>query len=132
MNARTGKRIRRLAGAGMYPLDWSPDGREILLSESTDDGQDLVAVRSDGSGMRRLTSTPGTYEDDAAWSPDGRRIAFVRSRDVNGEQSQESLWTMTAQGGRQRRIYEGPAHGPDTGRSMYVSWQPRPAALGVR
>lgn len=131
MNARTGERIRRLAGPGMYPLDWSPDGREILLSKASGDGQDLVAVRSDGSGMRRLTFTPRTYEGDAAWSPDGRRIAFAMSRDrTRIEAVQHSLWTMTARGRQQRRIYNRTVDVEES-RSMYVSWQPRRAELGA-
>lgn len=42
---------------------------------------DLYYARFDGSGARRLTSTPEP-EELASFSPDGARVAFVRSNDL--------------------------------------------------
>ena len=35
-------------------------------------------MRPDGTGLRRLTSTPSRNEGEPAWSPDGARLLFDR------------------------------------------------------
>jgi Tol biopolymer transport system component len=42
---------------------------------------DIYVVAADGTGLRRLTSTPELVEYAPAWSPDGSRLAFVRTDD---------------------------------------------------
>ena len=85
---------------------WSPDGRSIVFSSSgrTPENPELYSVRADGTGLTRLTWTRGGVEtlgDDGfpSWSPDGGTIVFSSNRTGNGE-----VWTMRADGSRQRRL----------------------------
>jgi Tol biopolymer transport system component len=50
---------------------WSPNGRRLAFEARSD----IYTVRLDGSGLRRITFTPGR-EAEPEWSPSGRRIAF--------------------------------------------------------
>jgi TolB protein len=71
----------------MRSLAWSPDGRKLAYLNACHPGcLNLYVVRSDGSGLRNLTSklaAGGHFGDpgpasDPAWSPDGQKLAFVR------------------------------------------------------
>jgi Tol biopolymer transport system component len=61
---------------------------------------DVWAVRSDGTGLRRLTRDGVSF--DAAVSPDGQRIAYASGR-VNGADEPE-LYVMDADGRNLRRL----------------------------
>jgi TolB protein len=82
------------------PIDVSALAGRITFSNGTDD---IWSVNADGSGLKRLTTSP--REDfDPAWSPDGRRIAFRSMRDGNNE-----VYVMNADGSRQRDVSRDPA-----------------------
>ncbi len=61
-------------------------------------GYDIFGVNLDGSGLTRLTETPG-YDAEGTISPDGRRIVFTSMRDGDLE-----LYTMAADGTDVRRL----------------------------
>jgi Tol biopolymer transport system component/imidazolonepropionase-like amidohydrolase len=55
---------------------WSPDGKYVVFGTWTDEaGGHLYRVNADGSGLRKLTSSPSYYVRPT-YSPDGRRIVF--------------------------------------------------------
>ena len=57
---------------------WSPDGKRLVFSAPTADSDgDLFVINADGSGLRRLLSTPQA-EWPSDWSPNGRKILFTR------------------------------------------------------
>ena len=59
--------------------DWSPRGGRIAFFRYTrTNGPDLFTVRTDGTGLRRLTRTEA-LEFTPDWSPDGTQIAYTRS-----------------------------------------------------
>jgi Tol biopolymer transport system component len=74
------KRITNAGGASDIPIDYSPDGRQIVFARSINhncDGKSaLYVVNVDGSGLHRITPW-GFCDDDGSWSPDGSEIAFA-------------------------------------------------------
>jgi hypothetical protein len=52
------------------PVDLSLLKGRIAFSAGT---EDVYVVNADGTGLRRLTTTPG-WDFDPSWSPDGRQI----------------------------------------------------------
>ena len=55
----------------------SPDGRQVAMILSMNGlSPDLYVASSDGTGLKRLTSTP-TDDSSPCWSPDGRWICFA-------------------------------------------------------
>jgi TolB protein len=65
-----------------YPA-WSPDGSKLAFMAQTPEGSDnyeVFVVRADGTGLRRLTDSPGS-DGWPSWSPDGTKILFSSVRD---------------------------------------------------
>lgn len=56
-------------GSGAQEPSWSPDGTWIVFSLSHDDQADLYVVRPDGTGLTRLTDSPGAVESGPDWGP---------------------------------------------------------------
>ena len=71
----------------------SPSGRIAF-----DNFQDVWAINTDGTGLRRLTRSPWP-EFDPSWSPDGRFIAYRSEPHEYPE-----LWVMNADGSEQHRL----------------------------
>lgn len=65
---------------------WSPDGSVLAFTRSVPRGvSDVWLVRADGTGLRKLTTTPippsgvaHTGSSPLAWSPDGKRLLAFR------------------------------------------------------
>lgn len=83
---------------------------------------DIFEANPDGSGLRRLTDTPG-YDAEGSYSPDGQQIVFCSNRDGNLE-----LYIMGADGGKVRKLTDapgcyngGPFFSPDGKRVVFRS-----------
>ncbi len=76
---------------------WSPDGRKLAFSSSTDGGTDIWEYDFETRETSRLTENGG-LDWYPAWSPDGKKIAFASLRDGNYE-----IYVMDADGGNQTR-----------------------------
>jgi len=91
-----------LPGGTSFAPAFAPDGQSLALSVSVNGNTDIYAVNSNGSGLRRLTTSPA-IDTEAEFSPDGKQIVF--SSDRSGSQQ---LYVMNADGTGQRRISFGP------------------------
>jgi len=58
---------------------WSPKGDAIMFTSDRDGDFELYTVRPDGTGLRRLTNSPGN-DAHSIWSPDGEWIVFSSAR----------------------------------------------------
>jgi Tol biopolymer transport system component len=90
----------------------------LVVTHISNGRQDLYLVRSDGTGLRQLTASPGD-EELAHWSPDGKRIVY-NAWASNGS----SVWVMNADGSGKLRLGAGetPSWSPDGKRIAY--WGP--------
>ncbi|SOE17078.1 WD40 repeat protein [Hoeflea halophila] len=87
----------------------SPDGRLLVISDSTDTGQSCIWVLPiTGGTPRRITAEVPSWWH--GWSPDGKTLAFVGRRD-----GAFGLYTIDVEGGDERHLVSGDGHydGPD-------------------
>ncbi|HEX2220441.1 MAG TPA: LpqB family beta-propeller domain-containing protein, partial [Gemmatimonadales bacterium] len=54
----------------------SPDRTRIAFSSNREGSYDLYLMDADGTGLRRLTTEPGT-EGEPVWTPDGSRLIYT-------------------------------------------------------
>lgn len=107
--------VATAAGAG--PAVRSSALAFVGLDENT---RQIFLIRSDGGGLRQLTSPPGHHEGPV-WSPDGKTLSFVRTDD-RGTQ----IYAIRADGSRQHRLtappgsHSSPAWSPDGRWIAYV------------
>ena len=94
------------------PIEWSPDGREILYWKHGETGWDLWIVGADGKGARNLTKVDKGGARSGAWSPDGSKVAYMRD-------SPQGVYVVNRDGtGAKRLTHDGfrderPAWSPD-------------------
>ena len=86
---------------------WSPDGRTILFS----DGNQILAIRPDGTGLRQLSTGPPQFTG-VAWSRDGSSI-LVSHFAGNVAPPSEQVEVMRADGSGLRDITQAPGYNYD-------------------
>jgi regulation of enolase protein 1 (concanavalin A-like superfamily) len=98
----------------------SPDGTQLAVSDSTQDGKSHIYVLPVVGGAPRLiTSQAPSYWH--GWSPDGKTLAYCAER--NGE---FDIYTIPVEGGEETRLTtapgldDGPDYSPD-GKYIYFN-----------
>ena len=92
--AETERKARELAARGgrrHYQWDFDPH-------------MEIYVVNVDGTGMKRLTNSPG-YDAEGSFSADGRQIVFTSSRDGDPD-----IYIMNADGSHTRQITNTPGY----------------------
>jgi Tol biopolymer transport system component len=94
-----------------FPV-WSPNGQYIAFQSERGDSNDhfdIYVMRSDGTDIRRLTSSPA-HDRSPSWSPDGKRIVFESNRD--SDDWIYHIYSMNADGTEQKRLVEMESQSP--------------------
>ena len=125
-NGTQQRRVTDLGGNATFP-DVHPDGRTVVFAgrEAGQPTPDIWTVGLDGTGLTRLTTSPGV-DQFPVFSPDGQQIAF-RSNWTGTHQ----IWVMDADGTDQRPLTADPAPkdqlpewSPDGSRIAYAAASP--------
>ena len=94
---------------------------QLAFSHSVNGNTDIYAMKSNGTGLTRLT-THADYDHGPAWSPDGTKIAFWSHRDGNDE-----IYVMSQDGSGVTRLTNSssvdfrPRWSPDGTKIVFVS-----------
>jgi Tol biopolymer transport system component len=116
---------------GSFPA-YSPDGSEIAFirrirgyGEDVREDTDLYVVAADGTGLRRITHTPGRSEFFPTWDPSGERLAYIRFSGAETEAAvfgaADVLMEVNADGTCKTKVLSSPRA------AFYVpAWQPGP------
>ncbi len=86
----------------------SPNGEQVVFTLRTTDLEadkgltDLWTVRTDGTGLRRLTSH-AAGDSSGRWAPDGKSIYFLSNRSDSSQ-----LWRIRIDGGEAEQITDQP------------------------
>jgi Tol biopolymer transport system component len=95
-----------------------PGTNGLLVYEAqTGTRHQLFAIKADGSGAHQLTHFADSDAVWAAWSPSGEQIAFERDVFAGVRVSRAAIYTMNADGSRQRSL-------TPTGLNGRPSWSP--------
>lgn len=125
-----GSGSRRLFADGGSPV-FSPDGSRIAFVRSTgregeieEESSDLWMLNADGSGVRRITRSPGA-ELLPSWDPSGERLAYLRfsvtEDEEEGVEIAVALMQINADGSCPTRVI--PARRTEL---LAAAWRPGP------
>jgi Tol biopolymer transport system component len=106
VSARGGpeRRIPGEASSSSVGLDWSPDGKSLIVSEMSEKSQasPLVMISIDTGQRRTVTSPPKSSMGDLypQFSPDGQWLAYIRVLAYGNA----DIWVTPAKGGISRPL----------------------------
>jgi len=71
-----GSEHRVLSPGDLFPVDWSPDGKQILATIRRKDAQDIVWVSAVDGSVKGITTVRNYLQGKTDLSPDGHYIAY--------------------------------------------------------
>jgi Tol biopolymer transport system component len=107
------RRVTSEPGGDDCPSDYSPNGKELVVTVSPPDApQALYSVKVDGSGRRQLTPDGlGFNFCNGRWSPQGNEILF--SAHVPDFDHHSSIWVVHSDGSGLREVPVAGCGGPN-------------------
>jgi dipeptidyl aminopeptidase/acylaminoacyl peptidase len=81
---KTDKMLLELKGGGWGVLDWSPDGKQLLVAEEVSANQSFIWLANVATGEKKLLTPKGTEEvayGEARFSKDGKGFYVTTDRD---------------------------------------------------
>ena len=105
--------LTKSSQADEFAPNWRADGRRIafnsnrVTSRNPEGDHEIFLMNADGSCPVQITFN-ALDDEDPSWSPDGRRIAFARDFDPIVGEVDYDLFTMRADGSRQRNLTSSP------------------------
>ena len=99
--------------------DPSPDGKWVVFYSSVQPEGHLYVARTDGTGLRQLTSEAEPIDRMPRWSPDGQWIAFhsIRGKD-------QDLWKIRPDGSERQQL-------SPLADAIYPAWSPDGSRIAV-
>jgi Tol biopolymer transport system component len=90
-----------------YPMDWTPDGRDVLTSIRREDGSTALALVSASTGaVQVLTEVGQRLLDNGRFSPDGRYVVYNA---LVSQQSKRDIFVLSVADHRVHELVAGPA-----------------------
>jgi Tol biopolymer transport system component len=87
---------------------WAPDAQRLACEGFSDDHprrNGIYSIRtSDGRGLTRITSNPGSEDQPGDYSPDGHQIVFLRTDPDRASGVDQALFVKNIDSGGRRRI----------------------------
>ena len=95
------------------PSDYSPNGKQLVITRANDTTYALYTVKLDGSGMKQITPDGMDFNFcNGNWSPQGNEIVFS-AHVPNASDFHSSIWIVHSNGtGLQQLPIAGPCGGP--------------------
>lgn len=89
-----------------YPMDWTPDGREVLIATRANGKAALALVSASTGAVRVLAEVDHGMLDNGRFSPDGRYVVYNA---LVSQQSKRDIFVLSVADHRVRELVGGPA-----------------------
>lgn len=88
-------------------VSWDSNGFIYFVGKTRQsDNMEVFRIKFDGTGLARLTNTPGSGKYDVGISQDGTMITYVVSiPDPDQTSAHTEIWVANSDGSNQRRVY---------------------------